>query len=64
MVKSMTGFGRSERVTDAYKIVVEMKSVNHRFCDINIKHISKNILREERLTCSSHTRISRMTMSS
>ena len=25
MVKSMTGFGRSERVTDAYKIVVEMK---------------------------------------
>ena len=37
MVKSMTGFGRSERVTDAYKIVVEMKSVNHRFCDINIK---------------------------
>lgn len=37
MVKSMTGFYRSERVTDAYKIVVEMKSVNHRFCDINIK---------------------------
>ena len=27
MVKSMTGFGRSERVTDAYKIVVEIKSV-------------------------------------
>lgn len=37
MIKSMTGFGRSERVTDSYKIVVEMKSVNHRFCDINIK---------------------------
>lgn len=37
MIKSMTGFGRSEHVTDAYKIVVEMKSVNHRFCDINIK---------------------------
>ena len=37
MVKSMTGFGRSERITDSYKIVVEMKSVNHRFCDINIK---------------------------
>lgn len=33
----MTGFGRSERVTDSYKIVIEMKSVNHRFCDINIK---------------------------
>lgn len=33
----MTGFGRSEKVTDQYKIVVEIKSVNHRFCDINIK---------------------------
>ena len=37
MINSMTGFGRSEKVTDAYKIVVEMKSVNHRFSDINIK---------------------------
>lgn len=37
MIKSMTGFGRSEKVTDLYKIVIEMKSVNHRFCDINIK---------------------------
>lgn len=33
----MTGFGRSERTTDSYRIVVELKSVNHRFCDINIK---------------------------
>lgn len=37
MIKSMTGFGRSEMVTDAYKIVVEMKSVNHRYCDMSIK---------------------------
>ena len=37
MINSMTGFGRSEKVTDTYKIVVEMKSVNHRFCDISIK---------------------------
>lgn len=37
MIKSMTGFGRSEKVTDSYKIVVEMKSVNHRFCDVSIK---------------------------
>ena len=37
MINSMTGFVRSEKVKDAYKIVVEMKSVNHRFCDINIK---------------------------
>lgn len=37
MIKSMTGFGRSEAMTDSYKIVVEMKSVNHRYCDLNIK---------------------------
>ncbi len=37
MIKSMTGFGRSEMTNDKRKIVVEIKSVNHRFCDINIK---------------------------
>ena len=37
MIKSMTGFGRSERVTKERKIVIEMKSVNHRYCDMNIK---------------------------
>lgn len=37
MIKSMTGFGRSESITQARKIVIEMKSVNHRYCDLNIK---------------------------
>ncbi len=37
MIKSMTGFGRCERVTKERRIVIEMKSVNHRYCDINIK---------------------------
>ena len=37
MIKSMTGFGRSETVTDEYRIAVEIKSVNHRYCDLNIK---------------------------
>lgn len=37
MIKSMTGFGRSEKVTKERKIVIEMKSVNHRYCDVNIK---------------------------
>ncbi|MDE6434282.1 MAG: YicC family protein [Lachnospiraceae bacterium] len=37
MIKSMTGFGRSESVTKERKIVIEMKSVNHRYCDMNIK---------------------------
>lgn len=37
MLKSMTGFGRSEIVNEYQKITVEMKAVNHRYCDINIK---------------------------
>jgi uncharacterized protein (TIGR00255 family) len=37
MLKSMTGFGRSETVTKERKIVIELKSVNHRYCDISIK---------------------------
>ena len=37
MVKSMTGFGRREISDAARKITVELKSVNHRYLDINIK---------------------------
>lgn len=37
MLKSMTGFGRCEVVTDEYKISVEMKAVNHRYLDLSIK---------------------------
>ncbi len=37
MLKSMTGFGRYEAVTDAYKLSVEMKAVNHRYLDLSIK---------------------------
>lgn len=37
MIKSMTGFGRCEVLKADRKITVEMKSVNHRYLDINIK---------------------------
>lgn len=37
MLKSMTGFGRSEITNERQKITVEMKAVNHRYCDINVK---------------------------
>lgn len=37
MIKSMTGFGRQETVTENYKLTVEIKAVNHRYCDVNIK---------------------------
>ena len=37
MIKSMTGFGRCEVSEENRKVTVEMKSVNHRFLDVNIK---------------------------
>lgn len=37
MLKSMTGYGRCEAVIEGKKILVEIKSVNHRFSDYNIK---------------------------
>ena len=37
MISSMTGFGRMESVKDKIKITVEMKAVNHRYLDLNIK---------------------------
>ena len=37
MIKSMTGFGRCEIMEGTRKYTVEMKSVNHRYLDVNIK---------------------------
>lgn len=41
MTRSMTGFGRFEAVHHEYKVSVEIKSVNHRYCDLNIKQPKK-----------------------
>lgn len=37
MVKSMTGFGRGEARDNGRMLLVEIKSVNHRYCDIFVK---------------------------
>lgn len=37
MIKSMTGFGRCEVTEGNRKYTVEMKSVNHRYLDVNMK---------------------------
>ncbi len=37
MIKSMTGFGRCETADQNRKFTVEIKSVNHRYLDVNIK---------------------------
>ena len=37
LLKSMTGFGRFEKETLEKKITVEMKAVNHRYCEISLR---------------------------
>ena len=37
MIYSMTGFGRGEFTENDRKMIVEMKSVNHRYCDVNVR---------------------------
>lgn len=41
-MKSMTGFGRSKYETEGREYIVEIKSVNNRYCDISIK-LPRNI---------------------
>jgi uncharacterized protein (TIGR00255 family) len=37
MIKSMTGYGRGEWQGDGKKLMVEIRAVNHRYCDISIR---------------------------
>ncbi|WP_313885420.1 YicC/YloC family endoribonuclease [Desulfallas sp. Bu1-1] len=37
LIKSMTGFGSGETCTDQLKINIEIKSVNHRYCEIVLR---------------------------
>ena len=37
MLHSMTAFGRGEAGADGYRFTVELRTLNHRFCDVRIK---------------------------
>lgn len=45
----MTGFGRYELTSDERKICIEMKSVNHRYFDLNIKMPKKLLAFENKI---------------
>lgn len=49
MASSMTGFGRYELEKEFGRITVEMKSVNHRYCDISMKLPRKFLWMETKL---------------
>lgn len=59
MLKSMTGYGRAEAVAGAKKITAEIKSVNHRFSDYNIKVPRQYGFLEDRLRRLISERVSR-----
>ena len=42
MVRSMTGYGKYEAENEDARLTVEIKSVNHRYCDISIR-LPKNL---------------------
>ncbi len=49
MIKSMTGFGRGEYTDEKRSIVCEIKSVNHRYCEISIRMPRRYQFAEEKL---------------
>ena len=49
MLKSMTGYGRFEELTESKKIAVEIKSVNNRYNDINIRVPRAYVFLEENI---------------
>ena len=59
MLKSMTGFGRAEGDTTLGKIFVESRSVNHRYCDINMKLPKRLTLFENRMKEMIRSQVSR-----
>ncbi len=59
MVKSMTGYGRAEALLNGRDIVVEVRSVNNRYLDCNIKMPRSYIFAEERMKALVKQTISR-----
>ncbi|MDI3535455.1 MAG: hypothetical protein PWQ82_1820 [Thermosediminibacterales bacterium] len=49
MIKSMTGYGRGGSDNGDKSIQIEIRSVNHRYLDINVRLSKKSLLLEERV---------------
>lgn len=49
MLKSMTGFGRSQISNHGYQVTCEVKGVNHRYLDTNIRISRRYSILEERI---------------
>ncbi|MDO5702431.1 MAG: YicC/YloC family endoribonuclease, partial [Lachnospiraceae bacterium] len=49
MIRSMTGYGRAEAADEARKITAEIRAVNNRYADFNIRMPRKCIFLEQRI---------------
>jgi len=59
MIRSMTGFGRGEYADDVKTITVEIRSVNHRYCDISIRMPRRYSYAEEKIKAAVKNRLYR-----
>lgn len=59
MLKSMTGFGSSKTVEAGFKVSIEIRSVNHRFCEIIVKLPRPYMSLEERIREEIRKRVAR-----
>lgn len=59
MIKSMTGYGRAEETVDSMNIVVEIKSVNHRYFEFSAKVPRVYGFLEEKLKAFTNSFVSR-----
>ncbi len=59
MIKSMTGFGRAERIFDAMEVTVEIKSVNHRYFEFSSRVPRNCAFLDEKLKSFLKEKISR-----
>jgi uncharacterized protein (TIGR00255 family) len=55
----MTGFGRGEYSDDVRKITVEIRAVNHRYCDIFVKMPRKYSFAEDKIKAAVKSKLSR-----
>lgn len=59
MLRSMTGFGRAEEEIGGFEINIQVKAVNHRYCDITVKMPRCYNFLEERIRQTAAQSISR-----
>ena len=59
MIRSMTGFGREQRIVDGLNITIELKSVNSRFFEFSCRLPKGYLFLEDKLKSFTQEQVSR-----